>query len=392
MGRAATKAVDSIYYQARMRAAKWNDTLSSRAGAAAVFHVSPDVMNDIERMTYILTNLSELRYGHLFHPFWCLSAQRKGMVIKMKAIKKLILCVLLLLTVAALAGCTKKQVYTIEANQTAFLIPLKGDVKNQASFESEELLSEAKVAAKQVYITYTRERLGPMHHEYVADNLLIIVDRTPVTREWSETVESGTSTNNQAIYAESKESIGFNVGMNCSAQIYSEEDAVKFLYCYNNKTLSDIIDSEIRARVESDFVETCAKYTMNEILAKKAEIMDYVRDDVTSYFAERGITITVLGMKDGIEYDDPSVQTAINASFVAERNAEAQRVNNETAIAKAQAEGEAEIISADATAKANRLLAESITDKLVELKKIERWNGQLPKATGAEASIIDIGE
>lgn len=310
----------------------------------------------------------------------------------MKSIKKLILCVLLLLTVAVLAGCTKKQVYTIEANQTAFLIPLKGDVKNQASFESEEFLSEAKVAAKQVYITYTRERLGPMHHEYVADNLLIIVDRTPVTREWSETVESGTSTNNQAIYAESKESIGFNVGMNCSAQIYSEEDAVKFLYCYNNKTLSDIIDSEVRARVESDFVETCAKYTMNEILAKKAEIMDYVRDDVTNYFAERGITITVLGMKDGIEYDDPSVQTAINASFVAERNAEAQRVNNETAIAKAQAEGEAEIISAEATAKANRLLAESITDGLVELKKIERWNGQLPKATGAETSIIDIGE
>lgn len=55
MGRAATKAVDSIYYQARMRAAKWNDALSSRAGAAAVFHVSPDVMNDIERMTYKCT-------------------------------------------------------------------------------------------------------------------------------------------------------------------------------------------------------------------------------------------------------------------------------------------------------------------------------------------------
>lgn len=55
MGRTATKAVDSIYYQARMRAAKWNDTLSSRAGAAGVFHVSPDVMNDIERMTYKCT-------------------------------------------------------------------------------------------------------------------------------------------------------------------------------------------------------------------------------------------------------------------------------------------------------------------------------------------------
>lgn len=55
MGRAATKAVDSIYYQARMRAAKWNDALSSRAGAAEVFNVSIDVLNKIERGTYKCT-------------------------------------------------------------------------------------------------------------------------------------------------------------------------------------------------------------------------------------------------------------------------------------------------------------------------------------------------
>lgn len=55
MGRAATKAVDSIYYQARMRAAKWNDALSSRAGAAEVFNVSIDELNKIERGTYKCT-------------------------------------------------------------------------------------------------------------------------------------------------------------------------------------------------------------------------------------------------------------------------------------------------------------------------------------------------
>lgn len=305
---------------------------------------------------------------------------------------KLLLLALMIMIVCVFCGCTKKEVHTIEANQTAFLIPLKGNTANQASFESEELLSEAKVATKQVYITKTRERLAFMHYEYVPDNMLIIVDRTPVTREWSETTNIGTSSNNQAIYAESKESIGFSVGMNCSAQIYSEEDAVKFLYSYNNKTLADIMDSEIRARVESDFVEACAKHTMNEILAKKAEIMDFVRSDVTNYFAERGITITVLGMKDGIEYDDANVQTAINAAFVAERNAEAQAINNETAINKAHAEAEAALIIAEGEAKANQLLSASITDRLVEMKKAERWNGQLPKVTGGTTPIIDLGE
>lgn len=305
---------------------------------------------------------------------------------------KLLLLVLMIVIVCVFCGCSKKEVHTIEANQTAFLIPLKGNTANQASFESEELLGEAKVATKQVYITYSRERLGPFHHEWVPDNMLIIVDRTPVTREWSEAASVGTSSSDQAIYAESKESIGFSVGMNCSAQIYSEEDAVKFLYSYNNKTLADIMDSEIRARVESDFVEACAKYTMNDILAKKAEIMEYVRNDVTTYFAERGITITVLGMKDGIEYSDQNIQTAINAAFVAERNAEAQRIDNATAIAKAEAEAEAIKIAAAAEAEANQMLSASITDRLISMKQAERWNGQLPKVTSGATPIIDLGE
>ena len=60
--------------------------------------------------------------------------------------------------------------------------------------------------------------------------------------ELSALADAILDTSNQAIYAESKESIGFSVGMNCSAQIYTEQDAVKFLYSYNNKSLADIMD------------------------------------------------------------------------------------------------------------------------------------------------------
>jgi len=306
--------------------------------------------------------------------------------------KKVIALMCIVLSMLCLCACTKREVYTIEANQTAFLIPLKGDVAGQASFESEELLSEAKVAAKQVYITRTKEHLGPMHWEYVADNMLIVVDRTPVTREWSETSNVGTSSANQAIYAESKESIGFSVGMNCSAQIYTEDDAVRFLYSYNNKSLADIMDSEIRARVESDFVEMCAKYTMNDILTNKAEIMDYVRNDVTAYFANRGITITVLGMKDGIEYDDVAVQTAINAAFVAERDAEAQAIINATSIETARAQAEAVMIAAEAEAAANEAIATSLTNQIIEKFKYEQWDGHLPTVQGSGSVIIDMNK
>lgn len=311
--------------------------------------------------------------------------------------KKIVLAILLsAILTGSLTSCikpyNKPEFVTIEASQTAFLIPLIGDTTEQASFQSEELLKQAMVATKEVEIPHRWVQTGRMDWkgEWRDSAKLIVVERTPETREWSAEKTSGTSNVNQAIYAESSESIGFSVGMNCSAQIYTENDAVKFLYSYNNKTLAEIMDSEIRARVESKFVEECANYTLNDILKKKESIMTAVREDVTNYFAEKGITITVLGMKDGIEYDDPEIQKAINDKFSSEQLLVTQENNNKVIISKAEAEAEAVLIAAEAEAKANKMLSESLTDKLIEQKKYEKWNGQLPSVTGNESTIVDM--
>lgn len=281
------------------------------------------------------------------------------------------------------SGCRKPydkpEFVTIEPHQTAFLIPLIGDTTSQASFESEEMLMQAKVSTKEIQIPHRWVQTGRRYWrgEYRDTMALIIVDRSPVTREWSSTDGVGTSAANQAIYAESAESIGFSAGMNCSAQIYSETDAVKFLYCYNNKPLSEIMDSEIRARVESKFVEECASRTLNEILTQKEEIMKAVRDDVTAYFAERGITITVLGMKDGLEYDDATIQKSINDKFSSEMKLTTQKNENERIISEAQAKAEA-----------NRILSESLTDEVLKKQYYEKWDGKLPTVMSDSNGII----
>ena len=285
-------------------------------------------------------------------------------------------------------GCVKPydkpEFVTIEPHQTAFLIPLIGDTTAQASFESEEMLMQAKVAAKEIQIPHRWVQTGRFHWrgEWRDSMALIVVDRSPVTREWSATDDVGTSAVNQAIYAESSESIGFSAGMNCSAQIYSETDAVKFLYCYNNKPLSEIMDSEIRARVESKFVEECASRTLNEILVEKETIMNNVRNDVETYFAARGITITVLGMKDGLEYDDATIQKSINDKFSSEMKLTTQKNENERIISEAEAKAEA-----------NRILSESLTDEVLAQQYYEKWDGKLPNVmTGSDTGVmVDIG-
>lgn len=304
----------------------------------------------------------------------------------MKKIISLLLILVMCLTM--FTACRKPydepEFVTIEPHQTAFLIPLIGDTSNQASFESEEMLMQAKVSTKEIQIPHRWVQTGRKHWmgEYRDTMALIIVDRSPVTREWSSTDGVGTSAVNQAIYAESSESIGFSAGMNCSAQIYSEEDAVKFLYCYNNKPLSEIMDSEIRARVESKFVEECASRTLNEILTQKEDIMKSVRDDVTTYFAERGITITVLGMKDGLEYDDPDIQTSINEKFSSEMKLTTQENENQRIVSEAEA-----------LAEANRIISESLTEEVLTQQFYEKWDGKLPEVMtdSGNGIIVDVG-
>lgn len=48
MGAAATKAVGNVYYEARKKAAMYNDRLSSREGAAEALGISPSTIADYE--------------------------------------------------------------------------------------------------------------------------------------------------------------------------------------------------------------------------------------------------------------------------------------------------------------------------------------------------------
>ncbi len=279
----------------------------------------------------------------------------------------------------------KPEYVTIEASQTAFLIPLVGDTLDQASFASEELLSNAKVASKQIQIPHrwVQTGYGGFNGEYIPSAKLIIVERKPETREWTGDTTTGSDSKNQAISAESKESIAFTVGMNCSAQIDEESDAIRFLYRYNNKTLAEIMDTEIRARVESDFVEQCSKYSLTDILLNKTEIMKAVRSDVEEYFKDRGILITVLGMKDGLTYTNKDIQTAIDDKFASEQRVTTQKNENDRIISEAEAK-----------AKANEIINASLNDNLISYENMKefysKWNGTLPNVMSDGTTITDV--
>ena len=309
----------------------------------------------------------------------------------MKHIKKIVLVVLMLVMVLALTGCRKPydkpEFVTIEASQTAFLIPLIGDTSDQGAFESEELLLEAKVATKEIQIPHRWVQTGRQNWsgEWRPSATLIVVERKPVSRSWNSGTSTDTSTS--AIFGETSDAIGIYVGMNCTAMI-EEKDAAKFLYRYNNTPLETIIDTDIKKMVEDRFNLETAKYTSTELSAKKGEIMEAVKAYVIDYFQDYGITITVLGMKEGISYENPAIQAAIDEKFASEQQLVIQQNKNEANIAKAEAEAKALVMAAEAQAEANRILAESLTDEILAQMYYEKWDGKLPYLYGADGNTL----
>src|ERR1041385_4386876 len=126
----------------------------------------------------------------------------------------------------------------VDSSESAFLIPLEGDTANQSAFRSVQFLEEKKVATKRVQITHRWRQLGymPRTGMYVGTVRLVKVDRRPITREWTRSAKSGTSPKDEAISAESRDSVNFTLGVGVTAYI-PEESAAVFLYSYPSKSL-----------------------------------------------------------------------------------------------------------------------------------------------------------
>ena len=278
----------------------------------------------------------------------------------------------------------------IKPNETAFVVPLEGATKkDQAQFMSLEYLEGAKVATKRVIIPVRERDIGRAwwSYEWIPTVKVIKVDRTPITREWTAEKSTGTTKANQAIYVESKDSIGFGVGVNVTAMI-QEEDAAQFLYAYAGKPLQLILDQNVRGLVTAILSREFGVRDLQACKADKKPISDILDKEVKEKFAPFGVTVTNIGLVGGLAYEDKEIQKSINDAYVAEMSItqaqnekKAQDERNELMVAKAIAERKA----AEEFAKAQEAMIAKVRLQIEQIKAeamkamTEKWNGEVPK-------------
>jgi hypothetical protein len=276
----------------------------------------------------------------------------------------------------------------IQANQSAFAIPVVGDNKStQTNFGSKSFLDANKVATKRFMVPHTRinnPNWGTSDY-YVPTVLLILVDRTPYMREWRDENDRGTSNKKEGFQFQSREGINIGTGVSIAAMV-KEEDAATFLYWWGTKnavytdtasqfastaqgkSLAEIMDTVVRGMVQSELSSAFMKRSFVEGNAQAADIMAEVRDRVTKHFADKGITIDYIGYSGPLNYSD-SIQKSIDSVFISQQSA-ASSAAMMAAVPYMREQAQINVVNAQAEA-------------------IKKWNGAIPALPG---SVTTVGQ
>ena len=152
----------------------------------------------------------------------------------------------------------------------------------------------------------------------------------------------------------------------------------------------------------------CAQYTAEELISKRAESSDMMRDELDAKLSGMGISVTDFNIID-FDFSDEFI-SAVESKQVAEQLKKKAATENETAIAQAerekqvaikqseaqaesvriaaQAEADAVKLAADAEAYRLQRINEQLSAKTIQNTLAERWDGKLPEVMGTGATGI----
>lgn len=148
------------------------------------------------------------------------------------------------------------------------------------------------------------------------------------------------------------------------------------------KPVDEIIASTLYNYTKDAFRVQLNKFTTDEIVSNRETVEKAIESQLSEELAKEGFTLEQL--TSGLKYPQ-SIVEAVNAKNKAVQ--ESQRVQNELAIVKAEAEKK--IVAARAEKEANELRTKALTPAILQQQWIEKWNGQLPVyVTGDNAGTL----
>lgn len=172
----------------------------------------------------------------------------------------------------------------------------------------------------------------------------------------------------QTVY--SNISVNFNILSDKSVDLYK-------------RVGTSYVDVIIRPAVQEGVKATLAQFTAEELITRRAEVSEIMKEIINEKVSTYGIHIAELNIIDMTFSEE--FNNAIEAKGVMEQQVLTEKQNLE----KQKVSAEAKRVEAQAEADANTIRSNSITNNILLSDFIKKWDGKMPVVT-SEGNMIDI--
>jgi regulator of protease activity HflC (stomatin/prohibitin superfamily) len=211
---------------------------------------------------------------------------------------------------------------------------------------------------------------------------------------WTRSVDEGSPVN-ESLTFQTVEGLSVNADIGIRYRI--DPSRVSDIFEKYRKGVDEITNVDLRNMVRDAFNAHASTEPIESVYGSgKRDLLASVQDDITKQCSEFGIIIEKISLIG--EFRLPGrVKESINQKIQATQRA--QQRQNEVAESIAQAnklraiakgEADALLTRAEAEAKANRVVAESISPALIQYRSVTKWNGTLPQVTGGAIPMISL--
>jgi regulator of protease activity HflC (stomatin/prohibitin superfamily) len=142
-----------------------------------------------------------------------------------------------------------------------------------------------------------------------------------------------------------------------------------------------VIDPAVQESVKA----ATAQFTAEELITRREEVKEVIKANLTGRLKTFNI------MVDELNIVDFSFSKSFNDAIESKQEAEQKALKARRDLERIKIEAEQKIARAQAEAESQRIQGKTITNTILQLRAIEKWDGHFPQVVGGALPFIDIG-
>lgn len=158
-------------------------------------------------------------------------------------------------------------------------------------------------------------------------------------------------------------------------------DGAKVDELYKNLSLN-YEDTIIAPAVSEGIKAVTSRYTAEEIITNRSEISGQIKELLKNQLEDKYIFVDSINIID-LTFSE-AFDRAIEEKQVAEQNA----LKAEADLKRIKTEAEQAVVKAQGEAEAMRIKNEALTDSIIELEFLNKWDGHMPTYYGGDADLL----